>query len=317
MRQLSPQSYYYPKYVKYPGLVILSSMQVDSGSAAMAENPSQQGTDQSQSQPQDEAVTIQKIQELLKTKNDTPRFVGLALLKSVLDNSQQLREDEATITSLWHSVSPKFLDRLLRSGSKQSSSSKDAKDMTEIAVAVLHTFSILLPADVKKESRIISRIPSLVSVVLHRYIASVQCVFTGEWELNRLNSSDNTIQLVLQTLLALVSSPEGAKVFLGVNDVSSLVEMAPAQPLALDIFLYAFVQSSVSQEDKQSLRSAVDQTIQTLAVSFKGTDAVTILNFVDHLLRRLDPEVRVPKSLEHTEHSHQQTGRPFRRVQTG
>lgn len=118
---------------------------------------------------QNETVTVQKIQALLKTKNDTSRFVGLALLKSVLDNSQQLREDESTITGLWQSVSPKFLDRLLRSGARQPS--KDAKDMIDIAVAVLHTFSTLLPENGRTDSSMVDRIPTLVSAVLHRYVS--------------------------------------------------------------------------------------------------------------------------------------------------
>jgi hypothetical protein len=121
---------------------------------------------QNPGQNQSETVTNQKIQELLKTKNDTSRFVGLALLKPVLDNSQQLREDEAAIADLWQSVSPKFLDRLLRSGAKQST--PDAKDMIDIAVAVLHTFLTLLPDDMKKDSSLMGRIPALVAVVLHR-----------------------------------------------------------------------------------------------------------------------------------------------------
>lgn len=120
------------------------------------------------SQSQNGAVTIGKIQELLKTKNDTARFVGLALLKSVLDNSSQVREDEAAIKGLWKSVSPKFLDRLLWSGSRQSTSSGDAKDMIDIAVAVLHTFSLLLPEEAKRDTSLVGRIPALVSVILHR-----------------------------------------------------------------------------------------------------------------------------------------------------
>lgn len=120
------------------------------------------------SQTQNDAATITKIQELLKTKNDTSRFVGLALLKSVLDNSTQLRQDESTVTILWKSVPPKFLDRLLRSGSRQSTSSGDARDMIDIAVAVLHTFSLLLPEDAKRDGSLVGRIPALVSVVLHR-----------------------------------------------------------------------------------------------------------------------------------------------------
>lgn len=117
-------------------------------------------------QHQNETVTVRKIQELLKTRNDTSRFVGLALLKSVLDNSQQLREDEAVIADLWQSVSPKFLDRLLRSGAKQTT--QDAQNMIDIAVAVLHTFSTLLPGDVKKDTSLGGRIPALVAVILHR-----------------------------------------------------------------------------------------------------------------------------------------------------
>lgn len=117
---------------------------------------------------QETSVTIQRIQDLLETKNDTSRFVGLALLKSVLDNSPQLREDEEAVTTLWHSVSPKFLDRLLRSGANQGPSAKDVKDMIDIAVAVIHIFSVLLPDDSKKEPSLIRRIPALVSVILQR-----------------------------------------------------------------------------------------------------------------------------------------------------
>lgn len=141
---------------------------METGTSAGASKPNEAQTS-NPIESQNETVTLRKIQELLKTKNDTSRFVGLALLKSVLDNSQQLQEDESTITELWQSVSPKFLDRLLRSGSKQSR--KDAEDMVDIAVAVLHTFSVLLPEEFKKDSSLVGRIPALVPVVLHRFVA--------------------------------------------------------------------------------------------------------------------------------------------------
>lgn len=126
---------------------------------------------QKPSPSENETVTVQKIQGLLRAKDDTSRFVGLALLKSVLDNSPQLREDETAIAALWQSVSPKFLDRLLRSGSKRPSLGEDARDMIDIAVAVLHTFSALLPDNVKQDSTLVGRIPALVSVVLYWYAA--------------------------------------------------------------------------------------------------------------------------------------------------
>lgn len=115
------------------------------------------------SQPAD----INKIQSLLKTKDDTQRFVGLALLKSVLDSSEQLRQDEQTIQSLWSSLSPKFLDRMLRTGSNPST--KNSKEMLDLVVSVLHIFSILLPDQATSDAKFISRIPLLVSAVLYRY----------------------------------------------------------------------------------------------------------------------------------------------------
>ena len=61
----------------------------------------------------DPSATFQKIQDLLKARDDTSRFVGLALLKTVLDNGQLLQDSER-LRVLWESLSPKFLDRLLR-----------------------------------------------------------------------------------------------------------------------------------------------------------------------------------------------------------
>lgn len=79
--------------------------------------------------------------------------------------------------------------------------------------------------------------------------------------------------------------------FVSIDDVSPLIEVAPSQSLVLDVFLHAYAQGVISLEDRASLRSNIDQTVAALAVSFKGTDGVTLLIFLDQLLRRLDPEV--------------------------
>lgn len=100
---------------------------------------------------------------------------------------------------------------------------------------------------------------------------------------------------MLQTLLTLVSRVEGAKEFVAIEDVSSLVEIAPSQPLALDVFLYAYSQSATFTEDTAALKAKIDQIVQSLVASFKGTDAVTLLAFLAELLRRLDPQVSGPK----------------------
>jgi hypothetical protein len=119
--------------------------------------------------PWDGAPSLQKIQYLLKTKDDTARFVGLAILKSALDNSAELRQDEDAIVALWVSISPKFLDRLLRAGSagSQNQSQKEAKEMLDLAVSVNHTFAVLLPDNEKAGSKFYARIPRLVACLTY------------------------------------------------------------------------------------------------------------------------------------------------------
>lgn len=117
------------------------------------------------------SISLEQIQALLKTKDDTARFTGLALLKSVLDNSQEIRENEETIVQLWSSISPKFLDRLIRTGTKnRSESGKDTKEMLSLAVSVIHTFTSLLSDQSKREERLVSRIPPLMNAILKRYV---------------------------------------------------------------------------------------------------------------------------------------------------
>lgn len=86
--------------------------------------------------------------------------------------------------------------------------------------------------------------------------------------------------------------------FTAVDDISPLTEAAPSQPLVLDVFLYAFSQCVVSSEDNTLLRLKIDQAVKALVISFKGTDAVTLLVFLDQLLRRLDSEVEPSQPIE-------------------
>ncbi len=124
-----------------------------------------------------EQPSIPKIQALLGAKDDTSRFVGLALLKSVLDNTREVRDDEEAIVALWESIPPKFLDRLIRTGSRQTpaaapdtssstSPRKDSNDMLDLAVSVLHTFAALLPEKARQTPRLLDRIPQLVACLL-------------------------------------------------------------------------------------------------------------------------------------------------------
>lgn len=115
------------------------------------------------------APSLQKIQYLLQAKDDTSRFAGLAVLKSALDNSPELRQDEDAVIALWASISPTFLDRLLRAGSGETQvpPRKEAKEMLDLAVSVIHTFAVLLPDNEKASSKFHSRMPRLVACLTY------------------------------------------------------------------------------------------------------------------------------------------------------
>ncbi|XXH05134.1 hypothetical protein Hte_011559 [Hypoxylon texense] len=231
-----------------------------------------------------QAPSIEKIQQLLKTKDDTSRFVGLALLKSVLDNSPELQDEKGVIVSLWNSISPKFLDRLLRTGAQSGPEQKNSKDMLDLAVAVIHTFAVLLPNEAKQDAKLIGRIPRLANAVLH--------------------SSKETTQVIIETLLTLVTVPEGAKVFvdLDLDDWTPLIEIAPEHSHILTIFIWAWERGTASLEGEQSreaVRAKIDKGIQAFVSSFIGTDATSLLEFISHVLRNLDERLipRNPKWL--------------------
>ncbi|KAI1645326.1 DUF1941-domain-containing protein [Daldinia loculata] len=228
--------------------------------------------------------SIEKIQQLLKAKDDTSRFVGLALLKSVLDNSPELQSEKEVIVSLWDSISPKFLDRLLCTGSHSSSEQKSSKDMLDLAIAVIHTFAVLLPDDAKQDTKLLGRIPRLAKAVLY--------------------SSKETTQVIIETLLTLVTVPGGAKSFadLDIDDWTPLIEIAPEHSHVLTIFIWAWERGPTDLEDEatqEAMRTKIDQGIQSFVSSFIGTDATSLLEFISHVLRNLNENLipRNPKWL--------------------
>lgn len=128
----------------------------------------------------DASETYVKMQVLLKAKDDTSRFVGLALLKSVLDNNSQLAHDTEKIRTLWEALSPKFFDRLLRAHGNEKVNKSEAQDMVDLAVSVLHIFSIILPEESQKEKRLTGRTPPLVKALVERYSHFLSCLIRAD-----------------------------------------------------------------------------------------------------------------------------------------
>ena len=119
----------------------------------------------------DASLIYDKIHGLLTAKDDTSRFVGLALTKSVLDNGQLLQDGDR-LQFLWEAISPKFLDRLLKAHPSSKRGKSEAIAMVDLAVAVLHTFIILLPDDIRRQQKFLGRIQPLVQSLLQRFIPS-------------------------------------------------------------------------------------------------------------------------------------------------
>lgn len=118
---------------------------------------------------EDAAQGLEQTLLLLKAKDDTSRFVGLAFLKSILDNREDLQKDATVVRSCWDAIPAKFLDRLLRSPASLNNSKEESQSMVELAVAVLHAFLALLPEDLTHDEKFLGRIERLLGALSWRY----------------------------------------------------------------------------------------------------------------------------------------------------
>ena len=107
---------------------------------------------------------------LLAAKDDTSRFVGLALLKSILENKIEFQKDTEIIIKCWEAIPSRFLDRLLKAGAADEKPKEEAHYMVELAAAVLHAFIVLLPDYMKSNKKSIDRIPGLLDALPRRYV---------------------------------------------------------------------------------------------------------------------------------------------------
>ncbi|CAK7215755.1 hypothetical protein SCUCBS95973_002585 [Sporothrix curviconia] len=291
---------------------------------------------------QQEAAIV-RIEQLLRAKDDTSRFVALALLKAVLDN--QVKEDggneendegqgdtkpadasagssslpEEALLRLWEALPVKFFDKLLRAGLKSSPSAStqttpkggDAAHMRDLAVAVLHTFAVhILPDERKGDARLVGRIPLLVASLLNSGSSSSSSSSSSSAPpppSSRSSSSPATptTTLILQTLATLVSRAAGAAVFnTGVGDLSPLTELAPEQPLVLDILLYAWLHGLLADRaTAMAVSATINKTLPALAAAFKDTDGVTLLDFVAKLLRNAEAFAE-QQQMQHQQQQH-------------
>lgn len=239
----------------------------------------------------DMSPNLEKMQDLLQAKDDTSRFVCLALLKSVLDNGE-LAQDPEQLRTLWEALSPKFLDRLLRAQRNDKVDKTDARNMVDLAAAVLHTFTILLPEKSRQTKRLVGRTEPLLKALVERLAIQI---LSSDHTLT-LDSPPETTKLILQSLLTIVSQPEGALEMLNIQDLSPLTEISAQYPLALDILSFTWTNAATIPVEIEKVRRSIDIIVSALQVVFKGTDAVTLLGFIGSLLPKLAAEVSTSTS---------------------
>lgn len=120
-------------------------------------------------QPKDTSQGLDQTLALLRAKDDTSRFVGLALLKSILDSKVDGLEDPGMIRRCWAAIPAKFLDRLLRAPRNEERSKEESLSMVGLAVAVLHTFIVIFSTDLRDDEKSVGRIERLVDILAWRY----------------------------------------------------------------------------------------------------------------------------------------------------
>ncbi|KAI0118731.1 Neurochondrin-domain-containing protein [Nemania sp. FL0031] len=224
-----------------------------------------------------ESPEIQKIHQLLAAKDDTSRFVGLLLLKTTLDNHAAKLQQEQ-VAALWNSISPRFLDRLIRTGSHPASEQKkQSGDMLDVAVAVIYTFTKLLN-DCALSERFYARIPNLANAVLY--------------------SSGETTQRIVDLIHVLVQQPDdqvagGATCFakLDVGSWGPLIEIAPQHETVFSIFHWAWVKGSTAAP-AETMRTHIDDALRLFISSFKGNNPTPLLNFITLIFDNINPNLR-------------------------
>ena len=155
---------------------------------------------------------LEKSLEFLKAMDDTSRFVGLAMLKPILEqelSQQRSTEEEGTramVEQCWRAIPVKFLDRLLKAKPEGKRTKEEAGSMVGLAVAVLHAFLAIVVAP-EKDDRFLGRVPLLMSAL-------------------RSTSPDTTTQ-IMQILATLATTREGSQIIFSAGDKDEKMDQKP------------------------------------------------------------------------------------------
>lgn len=221
---LSPQT-------KMPKDSTLEASQKHNTQEAMAQSP------ETAQPPAGNALAkdLEKALNFLQAKDDTSRFVGLALLKPVLEQefSQQSGTEEegipVVIEQCWRAIPIQFLDRLLKAKPEGKRTKEESVSMVGLAVAVLHAFMTILAAP-EKDDRFVGRVPLLMSAL-------------------RSTPPETTVQ-IMQILATLATTAEGSHAVFGADDKGGKSDQKPRSYLFVTVLLIDIRSTIPSLQEK-------------------------------------------------------------------
>lgn len=210
---------------------------------------------------------LEKALDFLKAKDDTSRFVGLAILKPVLEQELSRQSDteeggiRAVIEQCWHAIPTKFLDRLLKAKPEGKKTKEEAGNMVGLAVAVLHAFMTILDSP-EKDERFVGRVPLLMSALR--------------------STSPNTTTQVMQILATLTTTTEGSRIIFGARDKKEKTDQKPESYIFVTVLLIDIRSTIPSLQEK--LHSAeYSNTSERLVRAYDIVSA-----FIGFLVQSLD-----------------------------
>lgn len=181
------------------------------------------------------AKDLEKALEVLAAKNDTSRFVGLALLKPLLEQelSQQSGTEEegtrAVLEHCWRAIPVRFLDRLLKAKPEGKRTKEEAGNMIGLAVAVIHAFMAVLETP-EQDCRFVGRVPLLMSAL-------------------RSAPPETTTQ-IMQILATLATTTEGSHAVFGADDKDGKPDQKPRSYLFVTVLLIDIRSTIPSLQEK-------------------------------------------------------------------
>lgn len=211
-------------------------------------------------------AAVDQTLTLLKAKDDTSRFVGLSLLRSLLDSNEQLRTNAEILLKCWNAIPNSFLIRLLKTQETKSNSKNEAKDMVDLAVAVVHIFANLLPSQEVAEKKMIEFCGPLLDTI------------------SRLNPDAK--KNAFQALQCIASTSSGANALVNFKNWKPIIDTASSnEDVLVELFRLqraADKSGSLQLHQRSSLIGAIDSTILSIKDSAKF-DSIKIIEALGEL----------------------------------